>query len=79
MVCPAFSGINGRAHYQEILKQKCDYEKNKEGMYAILKDKTDIAIRRAKQQYESYENEPPSRRCPATRVYELVEELQSYL
>ncbi len=70
---------SGRAHYQEILKQKCDYEKNKEGMYAILKDKTDIAIRRAKKQYESYENEPPSRRCPATRVYELVEELQSYL
>lgn len=71
---------NGRTHYQEILKQKCDYEKNREDLYHLLEDRTAIAIRRARQLYVSYKDEiPPSRRCPATRVYELVEELQNYL
>ena len=44
--------------------------------YDILKDKTDIAITRARKQYESYGEQPPSKRCPATRVYELVENLR---
>lgn len=41
---------------------------------------TDIAISRAKRQYESYPmGTPASQRCPATKVYELVEELRKYL
>lgn len=45
----------------------------------LFKDKTDIAIQRARRQYESYHDAAPSKRCPATRVYELVEELWKYL
>ncbi len=70
---------NGREHYQEIIKQRFGYEKNLENLYDLLKDKTNVAIKRAKRQYESYNDLPPSQRCPATRVYELVEELQKYI
>ncbi len=70
---------NGREQYREILKRNCGYEKNLKNIYELLQDKTEIAIRRAKRQYESYVDTPPSKRCPATRVYELVEELQRYL
>ena len=70
---------NGREQYQEILRKKCGYEKNAENLYDMFRDKTDIAIQRARRQYESYHDEAPSKRCPATRVYELVEELQRYL
>lgn len=70
---------NGREHYRKILKQKCGYEKNLKNIYDLLKDKTNIAINRARRQYESYNDLPPSKRCPATRVYELVEELQKYI
>ncbi len=55
------------------------YEKNIEEIYRILKDKTEMAIKRARKQYEQYGNDPPSKCCPATRVYELVETLQQYL
>lgn len=70
---------NGREHYRKILRQKCGYEKNLKNIYDLLMDKTNIAIKRARRQYESYNDLPPSKRCPATRVYELVEELQKYI
>ena len=69
----------GREKYRDILKNKFGYEKNMSNIYELLRDKTEIAVKRAKRQYESYGKLPPSQRCPATRVYELVEELQSYL
>ncbi len=69
---------NGREHYQEILKKACGYEKNMKNLYKLLQDNTELAIRRAKRQYASYGDVPPSKRCPATRVYELVEELKKY-
>lgn len=57
-----------------------EYEKNIENIYDILKDKTDLAIQRAKKQYENYSDDvPPSKRCPATRVYELVGYLMKFL
>lgn len=47
---------------------------------AEQREHTDTAIMRAKKQYEEFEaNTPPSRRCPATRVFELVEELKKFL
>lgn len=56
------------------------YEKNIENIYDILKDKTEMAIQRAKKQYENYSDDvSPSKRCPATRVYELVEYLMQFL
>lgn len=48
--------------------------------FGLKKANTDIAISRAKKQYESYPIETPaSQRCPATEVFELVEELKKYL
>lgn len=70
---------NGREQYQQILKQKCGYEKTLKNLYDLFQDRTDIAIQRAKMQYESYNDAAPSKRCPATRVYELIEELRKYL
>lgn len=69
----------GRERYKEILEDKIGYLKNMENIYSILCDKTEIAIDRAKKLYKSYENLPPSKCCPATRVYELVEVLKQYL
>lgn len=69
----------GREKYREILKRYFEYEKNLVNIYEILKDKTSIAVKRAKKQYEEFAGIPPSQCCPATRVFELVEELQKYL
>ena len=69
----------GREQYIERLKVYIEYEKNKKEIYDILKDKTEIAITRARKQYELYGEQPPSKRCPATRVYELVENMRRYL
>lgn len=48
-------------------------------IYEVLKDTTETAIKRARRQFQEYGDKPPSQMCPATRVYELVEELQKYL
>ena len=69
----------GRTRYREILEDKINYEKNMKNIYSILCDKTEIAIARARKQHLSYGALPPSQCCPATRVYELVEELKQYL
>ena len=52
---------------------------SRKDIYEVLKDKTETAIKRARRQYQEYGDKPPSQRCPATRVFELVEELQKYL
>ena len=69
----------GREQYRRILREKSDYEKNRKDIYEVLKDKTETAIKRARRQFQEYGDKPPSQMCPATRVYELVEELQKYL
>ncbi|MCI8937651.1 MAG: RloB domain-containing protein [Lachnospiraceae bacterium] len=69
----------GRERYRELLKEYCQYEKNMKTIFEILRDKTDVAIARAKRQYETYGNIAPSQMCPATRVYQLIEELQRYM
>jgi len=74
-----FSHI-GREQYQAVLKEYFPYRKNLENIYDILKDKTQVAIKYAKELYNEYpENTPPSKRAPATRVHELVVFLQKYL
>ena len=70
---------NGRNQYRRILRQYIDYEKDMPNLYALLKEHTYKAIQRAKRQYASHSGLPPSRCCPATRVFELVEELLYYL
>ena len=71
----------GREHCVEILKKHVPhYRKNMKDIYAKLKDKIPDAIKRAKKQYKEYDKKiSPSKMCPATRVFELVEELQKYL
>lgn len=69
----------GRDEYLHLLKKHCGYTKNMENIYELLKDKTGEAIFRAKRQYESYGDVAPSKRCPATKVYQLVEELRKYI
>ena len=76
----------GRDAYKEKLNKHFEkagypkYEKNMKNIFSVLEDKTDTAIKRAKRQYEEYrKDDPPSKRCPATRVYELVQELIKYL
>ncbi len=70
----------GRDKYIDLLEKHCGYEKNDPMLYQKMRPYTQIALQRAKKQYEAYpEGTPPSQRCPATRVFELVEELQQYL
>lgn len=70
----------GRDKYIEILKKYCDYQKNDPNLFEYMKENTDIAINRAKKQFNSYPiDTPASQRCPATKVFELVEELRKYL
>lgn len=73
----------GREKYRELLEKYFEeyhgYEKNRKDVYEILCDKTGLAIERAKRQYKAYGDAAPSKMCPATRVFEIVEELQGYL
>ena len=49
-------------------------------IYDILSDRTDVAISRAERQYYDYGNDvPPSKRCPATRLFELIKVLKEYI
>lgn len=69
----------GREEYLHLLKKYCGYKKNMENTYELLKDRTEDAIARAKRQYEGYGDAAPSKRCPATKVFLLVEELKKYM
>lgn len=53
------------------------YDKAFVGMYSLLEDKLDTAIRNAKRLVDN--DLLPSRNVPATNVYDLVEELRAYL
>lgn len=70
----------GRERYIDLLEKHCGYRKNDPNLFPLLRKWTDVAIARAKKLYASYpEDTPPSQRCPATRVFELVEDLQVFL
>ncbi len=70
---------NGREWYQKKLSQYLGfkYDKSYAGMFSLLEDKLEVAIRNAKRLIDN--TLPPSRNVPATNVYELVEELRNYL
>lgn len=75
-----FNANAGRDKYIEILEKHCCYRKNDPDLFELMKANTDIAIARAKKQYNSYPiDTPASQRSPATKVFELVEELKKYL
>lgn len=68
----------------EKLNEYFDYSKTREDLYDVLMEKGSLenAKRRAKKMYQEFvdagENSMAAM-VPATRVYELVEELEQYL
>ena len=76
----------GREQYYKMLSNHFSsfgiekYDKSISNIYDILSDKTDVAISRAEIQYKDYgDNVPPSQRCPATRLFELIKLLKEYI
>ena len=75
---------NGRKQYIEKLKEYFDYSKTREDLYDVLMEKGSLedAKRRAKKMYEEFleaGERSMAAMVPATRLYELVEELEQYL
>ena len=75
---------NGRKQYIEKLKEYIDYSKTREDLYDVLMAKGSLedAKRRARKMYQEFIEAGESSAAamvPATRVYELVEELEQYL
>ena len=76
----------GREQYYKMLSEHLislgcgKYEKNIANIYDILSNNTDVAISRAEKQYQEYGDDvPPSKRCPATRIFELIKVLKEYI
>ena len=55
------------------------YKKNREDMFAILRDYLDNAIKNAKILDRINTDKTPSESAPGTRVYELIEQLRPYI
>lgn len=75
---------NGRAQYIELLNKYFDYSKTREDLYDKLLElgSYEAAKRRAKKAYKECLDagiNAPSAMVPVTRMFELVEELESYL
>lgn len=75
---------NGREQYIEKLNKYFDYSKTREDLCDILAEKGSLedAKRRAKKKYQEFldaKTSSMSAMVPATRVYELIEELEGYL
>lgn len=75
---------NGRKQYIEKLNEYFDYSKTREDLYEVLMEKGSLsdAKRRAKKMYQEFLDAGESSMAamvPATRMYELVEELEHYL
>lgn len=75
---------NGRKQYIEKLNQYFDYSKTREDIFDVISEKgsPDKAKRRARRMYQEFLDEgitSPSAMVPATRMYELIEELEGYL
>ena len=75
---------NGREHYIQLLHTYFAYSKTREDLYDILMKKGSLvdAKRRAKRLYQEFldaQISNPSAMVPATRMFELVEELERYL
>lgn len=75
---------NGRKQYIEKLNQYFDYSKTREDLYDVVMEKGSLedAKRRARKMYQEFLDAGEGSMAamvPATRVYELVEELEQYL
>lgn len=75
---------NGREQYIEKLNKYFEYSKAREDLCDVLTEKGSLedAMRRARKKYQEFLDakiSSMSQMVPATRVYELIEELDSYL
>lgn len=75
---------NGREQYIEKLNKYFEYSKTREDLCDVLAKKGSLedAKRRARKKYKEFldaKTSSMSAMVPATRVYELIEELESYL
>ena len=75
---------NGRKQYIEKLNTYFEYSKTRTDLYDVLTEKGSLqdAKRRAKKMYQEFLDaniSSMSAMVPATRVYEHIEELESYL
>lgn len=75
---------NGRQQYIEKLNTFFQYSKAREDLFDVIMKKGSLkdAKRRAKKLYNGFlkkGEKSPSKMVPATKVYELVEELESYI
>ena len=75
---------NGRKAYIKKLNEYFDYSKTREDLFEVVTSLGSLqgAKRRAKIQYKKFMDQgitAPSKMIPATRVYEVVEELEKYL
>ena len=74
---------NGREQYIEKLNKYFEYSKAREDLCDVLAEKGSLedAMRRARKKYQEFLDakiSSMSQMVPATRVYELIEELDSY-
>lgn len=79
-----YNANNGRKQYIDKLNRYFDYSKTREDLYEVLNKKGSLedAKRRARKKYQEFleaKVSSMSAMVPATRVYELVEELESYM
>ena len=82
-----YTSNNGRNEYKVFLNKKFKelglgkYEKKMENIFKILMEKGSpkLAIRYAKRIIKDGQGKTPTEIAPATKVYELVEELAKYL
>jgi len=75
---------NGREHYIKLLNNYFEYSKVREDLFDVLMELGSLedAQRRAKRIYDEYVSAKiyaPSAMVSATRMFELVEELEKYL
>ena len=74
---------NGRKQYIEILERYFDYTKVREDLYDELTRRGSLeqAKKRAARAYKEFlqAGAAPSAMVPATRMFELIEELERYL
>lgn len=79
-----YDADNGREAYIKKLNKYFDYSKTREDLFEVVTRLGSLqdAKKRARVQYNNFINHGiavPSRMIPATRVYEIVEELEKYL
>lgn len=79
-----YNSDNGRKQYIEKLNTFIEYSKTREDLFDVIMQKGSIedAKKRARKLYAQFQEsgeQSPSRMVPATRVFELVEELEKYI